>query len=208
VLKASTAAVAGSGDLLGLDLRRTELHRLDPRRIEAAVADGRAAGFATGRAEALAEARAEAEREREHLLAEGRADLERLLATTEQAVADATARLAAMDGALADRASEVAFALAEAIVGRELQLASDPGRDAVRRALAHVPDDLEVTVHLNPDDATAIAGGLPAGRSVTVVPDPAMTRGDCIAVAGSTTVDARIATALDRARAVLLDGQP
>jgi flagellar assembly protein FliH len=99
-----------------------------------------------------------------------------------------------------------AFTLAEAVVGRELALAVNPGRDAVARALALSPDGVELTLRLNPDDAAVLdADSLPAGRAVTVIADATLAAGDCVADAGWSHIDARIGTALDRVRAVLED---
>jgi flagellar assembly protein FliH len=64
-------------------------------------------------------------------------------------------------------------------------------------------------VRLNPDDYRNIMGSATdadynyEGRPVHLRPDPALRPGDAVAEAGSTTVDASIASALQRAREAL-----
>ncbi len=102
-------------------------------------------------------------------------------------------------------ALRAAYEIAEAIIGRELELATDPARDAVNRAFALLPVTTDVVLRLHPDDARALADAQDwtQGRSVHVVVDPSLAQGDCMADAGSTHVDARIGAALERVRAVL-----
>ncbi|MBT8226107.1 MAG: flagellar assembly protein, partial [Dactylosporangium sp.] len=103
-----------------------------------------------------------------------------------------------------------AFALAESIVGRELTTATDPGADAIARALAAVPSGGRVTVRLSPQDLATVAEteGLAGelaigGRDVTVLADPALAPGDAMAECDATTVDARVLPAIARMREVL-----
>ncbi|MDQ2650649.1 MAG: flagellar assembly protein FliH, partial [Actinomycetota bacterium] len=158
------------------------------------------AGMADGRAAAAEQAAA--------VLSATRARLERLLQSTEAELAASEAHHRASLDQLADRAAELAFAIAEAVVGRELAIAVEPGRDAVARALAAAdPGDTEVVVRLNPIDAQGLGtDDLAAGRPIIVVADDAVAPGDCLARVGATTIDARIGAALDRVRAVLVGG--
>lgn len=103
-----------------------------------------------------------------------------------------------------------AFALAEAVVGRELACAVEPGLEAIARALSAAPSGGPVTVRLCPADLATITGtgGVAgqiemAGRNVLVVTDPVLRPGDAVAQCDTTTVDARIGAALDRIREVL-----
>jgi flagellar assembly protein FliH len=195
-----TSAPATPPGVLGLDLAAAGLARLDPSRIDQAVAEGRAAGYAAGQESA----RLALQSAREDLLADYEARLAAVVRSSEAAVADALSGVEAVADAAARVTAGAAFAVAEAIVGRELVLATEPGRDAVARALALAPERVELTLHLHPDDAAALATDqLPAGRSITVVADPSVDVGDCVADAGWARVDARISTALERVRAVL-----
>lgn len=126
---------------------------------------------------------------------------------------------------LADAEASVASAavdLAEAIVGNVVR-ASRPAHDAtvadgpdgqgsreariasgaeatVRRALASVDRTVPVAVRLSPADAARVAGlDLP----VPVVADGALRDGDAVVDLPDGMLDARIATALDRARTAL-----
>jgi flagellar assembly protein FliH len=207
VLRAADVAAAATTpvDVLGIDLRPEGLRRLDPQRVDRAVAEGRAAGYEAGLAAGLAEGRAAAAEQAAVERAATRTRVQRLLESTEAALVDGERRQQAALDALADRAAELAFAIAEAVVGRELTTAIDPGRDAVARALAVVePGDDEIVVHLNPADVEALAtDSLPGGRRVVVEADEAIAPGDCVARVGASTIDARMATALARVRAVL-----
>lgn len=98
-----------------------------------------------------------------------------------------------------------AFEVAEAIISRELALAADPARDAVNRAFALLPIAEDVVLHLNPADIDALAAAhdWQQGRTVQLVADTSLARGDCVADAGPRRVDARISAALERVRAVM-----
>ncbi|HZP30984.1 MAG TPA: FliH/SctL family protein [Acidimicrobiia bacterium] len=100
---------------------------------------------------------------------------------------------------------QMAFELTELLLGRELELAQNAGRDAVARALAVTPEASAVTVRLNPHDAALVGdlGDLAGGRPLTVVADPQVAPGDCLADADTTRIDATLAGALDRVRRAL-----
>lgn len=202
------ARVDAATGLLGLALDRDGLGQLDPRRIEDAVADGYRTGYEAGRQAGEEAGRAAAaasiEAERRQRAAEWAA----LLSAAAAAVEDGRRQLAEVADALAERSAEAAFRLTEVLVGRELALATNPGVDAVARALAAAPTGVALDLHLHPGDAADLdleaVEALAGPRDVTVVPDPAVTPGGCRAVAGTTEVDADLARALDRVRAVLL----
>jgi flagellar assembly protein FliH len=169
-------------------------------------------GFDAGYADGLLQGRAEAE---QALAAERAADQERLRERIEELIGardvllSAAARLESRQtAALADVEEMVlraAYDVAEAIVGRELKLAADPVRDAVSRAMSLVPIEAAVVLRLHPEDAALLdlTAEWTRGQEVHVVADRSLERGDCIADAGPTRVDARIAAALNRVREVL-----
>lgn len=172
---------------------------------------GRAAGFTAGYAAGAREADREAEVAREAAacdfadaagaqLVEHQRALTALAAAakaanqrTEPVVADAEAAL-----------FTAAVSLAEAVLERELADADDSAKAAVFRAL-HAPGDMPlVRVRLNPDDLVAITRlGVPEG--VTFVADMTLGPGDAISEHPAGMFDARIGSALDRARDALRD---
>jgi flagellar assembly protein FliH len=172
-------------------------------RIEAATAEGYREGYQQGlnqgRAEGLAAARAAGTEQRQ-----------RLVAVTE-ALSRAAEEMNRRDLAAADsigtQVVDLAFRLAEAVLARELAVATSPGRDAIARALAFAPTSHEAVVRLHPDDALVVGdlGALEAGRHVTVVSDAGVERGGCVLETGEARVDAQLGAALARARAVLED---
>jgi len=116
------------------------------------------------------------------------------------AQADALARVEAM-------IPEIAFELTELMLGRELAVTQNPGRDAIIRALSLTPDNGgPVTVRLNPRDAELVGdlGDVAGGRPLNIVADVQIGPGDCIAEADSARIDATLAAALDRVRKALL----
>lgn len=99
------------------------------------------------------------------------------------------------------QATELAFSLVEGILGRELELAADPGADAVRRALALLPEETVATVRLHPDDLAGAAGSL-CPEGARLVGDPSLRRGDAILDTVGAVIDARVSTAVARVREV------
>lgn len=200
VLRGADSQCGTSKDALGLDLGDDALRRLDPKRVEEAVAEGRATGYAQGWQAGLVAGQTAAAAE----LASVREQLALVVGRAAQTIETNLEQADAEWSDLTSQATTLAFAVVEALVGRELALAADPGADAVRRALASVPGGTELVLRLNPDDAAALATEtLPNDRECTVVADASLSRGDCVAEAAVTKVDARIASALDRVRAVL-----
>ena len=209
VLRRSNAAPAEpSAALLSLDLAGPGLARLDPARIDEAVAEGYAAGFDAGKAAGLEAGRRAAAGEMEQASAVHAARLAGIVAKSEAAIRELVAAVVTASAEAASATTAAAFTIAEAVVGRELQVATDPVRDAVTRALALAPEGMELRLRLDPSDAADLdVASLPADRAIVVVPDASVAPGDCVAEAGWTRVDARIAEALDRVRSVL-EGAP
>jgi flagellar assembly protein FliH len=112
-------------------------------------------------------------------------------------------------GELRDAVLTAAVELTETLLGRELAVATEPGMDALRRALDLLPNGRPVTVRLHPTDASVVRDALAAmpagelGRDVLVVADPAIEPGGCVADCDATRVDAQLSTALARVREVL-----
>jgi flagellar assembly protein FliH len=186
----------------------------------------RAAGYAAGWAEGKRDATAAAERalferraadERAH--EEMTAAYDSALAALEAAAAGLERTVAPVAAELADAVVDAALELAEAVIGRELTVATEPGRDALRRALTIAPVGRPVTVRLHPDDHRTLVerrdddrrqrdrddrGDRRDGdRPVTLVADPSLMPGDAVAETDATVVDARLSSALARAKEVL-----
>lgn len=200
----------GSAGVLGDAVTEAILGGLAERSYAAARAQGYATGWAEGRRVALARAAEESEAVRRSAeLVQARRDAEhrQALAALDAAVTQLEGRTAAALEELAGHTVQAALALTEAILGRELATATDPGADALRRAMALVDPTADVTVRLHPADRDpvnpAALHGLDDGRTVTIVADPTVQRGDAVAETEHTYVDATVATALARVREVL-----
>lgn len=180
--------------------------------VAAARAQAREEGFARGYAEGAEAARRESTALLDHELAlvrerdEARNDaVSRAIAVLSQASQELAARQVIALQDIEEFLLGAAFDLATTLLGRELEIADAPVRDAVRRALAVLPADLVVTVVVHPVDV-AVLGDLDAvagGRSVRIVSDPGIEPGSCVADAGATHVEASLAAALDRVRQVI-----
>lgn len=187
---------------------RTFASTFDVRRVgipedllDEALQAARVEGYDAGRAEAFEAAELE--------LRERRAAQQESIDDARHALETATTGMIAMqsslDARLADRVGDVAFAVAEALVGRELATATDPGRDAIARALALAPARVAVTVRLHPDDLGhgGGLGGDEAGRNLSLVGDPTLSRGDSVVELDTGEIDASIGAALERVRRAL-----
>ena len=96
----------------------------------------------------------------------------------------------------------------EALVGHELAVAADPGRDSLARALALDPTKEPAVARLHPGDVSRLGdpGGIGGGREVTVVADPSVAPGDAVVEVGPSRIENRLEEALARVRAVLAGG--
>lgn len=211
------AAVSDLPRLVAGRPRQTGNHALDAIRtagwdegFDSGRAQGAEDGYVAGFEQGLAEGRAAGHREGlETAQAEARRQIEARVADSLDAldvgVADLAGREAVTFAEVEATAVDLAIALAESILDREVATADDPGRDALRRALALAPDHDELVAHLHPDDLEALGevSDLAPGRALTLVSDPSTRRGGCLVAAGAARLDARIDTALERAREAL-----
>ena len=136
-----------------------------------------------------------------------RADLERARAALLLARVQLDAQRAEALAVAEDEIAALAFSVAESVLQRELELAAEPGREAVARALALVPAEADVIVRLHPDDASQVGPIADESRRVVIVADPAIERGGCIADAGACRIDTQVGTALARVRSILCTGE-
>jgi flagellar assembly protein FliH len=184
--------------------------------VERARTAGRTAGYAEGWAQgqqaaavAAHAARDQAEAAHHAFEARRQAALDSVLAAVGQAVARLDARIVPTLNDLQETVLASALELAEAVIGRELELAQNGGLDAIHRALAMAPPTGDVRVRLHPNDyrnlLTTDTGGefTYEGRVIRMQPDPGLQPGDAVAECGPTTIDATIDAAMARVREVL-----
>jgi flagellar assembly protein FliH len=163
-------------------------------RIEAARAEGYAAGYEAAKAEAAAG----------HEAARA-AQLARVSDALVAAAASAAVARGEMVRELEAEAVHLAFELAEAIVRRELTLSRCVSVEALRRAIGLVPHGEDVLVRVHPGDVVdpeSLAALLPEA-AVKVVSDPTIEAGGCVVEAGPCRIDAQIGPAIERARSLL-----
>lgn len=193
-------ALADLGALSGAARRA-----LNPAVVEEAQAAGHAAGYERGRAEGHEAGRQEALAEAAGI----RVAFAEASTAALGALAEARAALAVREtrslAEIEDAVVAAAFDLATALVGRELELASSPGRDALSRALALVLDQERALARLHPDDVATLGdhADLAPVRDITVVADPTVERGGCILEVGEGRIDAQLGSALARVKQVL-----
>jgi flagellar assembly protein FliH len=211
LVRGAAAADLPAAPLEGLldPLQRSGLDEL------AAVArqDARAEGYAVGWAQGRRAAEEAAHREAAAAAAERAQFAQRSQSSLLSALRALTAAADALEARAVVPASELSaalvagsFELTQALLGRELTLARDPGLDAIRRALVLLPENRPVTARLHPDDASATRGALAEaslGRDVLIVADPTVERGGAVVDCDATRVDAQLGPALERVREVL-----
>ena len=197
------AELPTAGSAGATELARTVLGEVAERARAEAHAQGYAVGWARGRRAAAAEAaaaaastqaaaaEAEARREAEHRAAV--AALLEAAAALRDAVDQTCDRVAS-------QGTDLAVALTETLLGRELAVMTDA--DVVRRVLAVRPGPT-ATVRLHPSVASSLAAGDLVAAGLAVVPDDSLERADAVVECDGTVTDLGIAAAMDRIRDVL-----
>jgi flagellar assembly protein FliH len=209
-----TVAESAAAAQFGVDLRRQV--PMDSEPIERAKQQARTAGYAEGWAQGRRAAAVEAEAAAARARAIEQAHDQRRAAALAQAVNALGRAMTGLETQLMPTMHELqeavlahAFELAEAIIGRTVDDPEGRATDALRRAMNAAPDQGEILVNLHPDDYRSLVGTATEadynyeGRAVHLRPDPALRPGDAVAETGSTTVDASIAHAVQRAREAL-----
>lgn len=140
---------------------------------------------------------------------DARADLSFALTALHEAIEDLHRRDAAGIATLADETVSLALAIAESVIGRELATATDPGRDALVRALAMAPDRGPAVARFHPDDAERLGdvAAISGGRPIELIADAAVERGGCIVDVGPARIDGQLGAALERVRAELASAE-
>lgn len=184
-------------------------HRAEQERARRrGYAEGHAAGFRAGIAEADAARRAaEADQaERERVRAE---DVAAAIAALHAAARSLTAREAELESAATTQVLSHAIDLAELILAAELSDAATAAAAAARRALSATAAETARRLRMHPDDVRILSAEHGDGvADLALVADDTLARGDAVAELAHGVIDARVATALDRARRALAEGTP
>jgi flagellar assembly protein FliH len=178
-----------------------------PTTTDAAARDrGYAAGYAAGarRAEEVMALRLA---QLEQHARENQAYAAEQLAAAVALLAEASAALSRTVLPILEEAESTLFAaacdLAETVLGGELATGDTSARAALKRLLGHVDSGSIAVIRMNPVDIDLL--GEDAGPSgVFLEPDSSLARGDAVAELPVGIIDARINSALDRARKELL----
>ncbi len=194
-LDLSTYVIAGSQSIVS------------PEMIGSAIESGYRDGWDQGFNEARTAVEQAADDERDAWLQEQGRRLGSALDALASAVVEFQIRRTLDLTNLEGRVATAAFDLAAALLGRELELTRSPGRDAVARALALAPPNESLVVRLNPADVETLGSieDLLPGRRYKVLSDPSIESGGCLLDAKDCQVDARLTTAIARARQAMLD---
>ena len=209
-----TVAESAAAARFAIDLRREVPPDSPPveRAKQAARTAGYAEGWAQGQRAIALEAKAAADRslavEQAHDQRRG-AVLAQSVNALGRAITNLEAELMPTMNQLQEAVLTHAFELAEAIIGRAVDDPEGRGADALRRAMNAAPEQGAIVVSLHPDDYRNLVGAASdgdyhyQGRPVHLRPDPGLQAGDAVAETGTTTVDASIAAAVQRAREAL-----
>lgn len=197
----------GGSSVLGDVTTEHALGRLAERAVQAGRAQGYAQGWAEGRRTGEAEAAAAASRVSQQVAQDERTRQQAHAVSVralESAARELQARFEEACSVVEARVVDAALQLAQAIVGRELAVATNPGSDAVRRLLRVLPHEATTfTVRLHPEDVGRLDPVLLEEFSASVVPDPDLAPGDAVAETDTMVIDAAIDAALARVRGVL-----
>jgi flagellar assembly protein FliH len=174
--------------------READLESIALERV-AAVRRGYDEGYADGLARAAADA-ADVRVEESRRAEATRSTLSRVVTAVQERDVQLRAELQAA-------APKLAFELVEALLARELVLSTNPGYDAVVRALALDEGVQPVRVRANPVDVDALTD-IGIGRVTSVEPDPTVEPGGALVEIGKAAIDGQLGPALERVRHVLL----
>jgi flagellar assembly protein FliH len=172
---------------------------------------GHSSGYAAGLRAAETEYRKKVEQLETGFAARAerqRAEAEHVLGVLHSAVQALHARYAPVLSAAEDVLAAAAIELAEAVLGQELSDGETSARSALARALAGAPAEEIITVRMNPADLAVLAGTDISTAGATLTADPDLAPGDAIAVLPDGFLDARLSTALARAKQALTKENP
>lgn len=165
-------------------------------------AEGHAEGFRAGSAKASA-LQQEAERQQTLREASAAADVEAALAALQAAVYSLGDRESELVAAGQEQVLRLAIDLAQLIIIGDLSDSGASAATAARRALAETQKREVREVRLHPDDWHTLQNSPQSLIGLTLVADDSLNRGDAITVLEHGHIDARIASACERARRVV-----
>ena len=203
-----TSPFAAGGLAIDPRLTAPHLQQILADAVCQATVRAQADGFSTGQAHGLAAATDRAARqarldEQDRQSQEDRRQDEHAAALQTLLRAAEAFRTAEATGVaqIEDVVVDLALRLARAVLDRELAVSASPGAEALARALKLAPPGAEVVARLNPADLIGVSSEQHPG--VTLVGDPGVEPGGCIAEGAGRRIDAQIREALARAAAVL-----
>ena len=170
----------------------------------AASAQGYSVGWAQGLRRAAEATRAEAEAAARAIAEDStrrQAEHDAAIAALTRAASELQSALATITARVEVQATELAWALTEELVGREVQAAT--GADVVRRVLALSPEGPVARVHLHPDHLAHAAVTDLVTRGIRVVGDATMGRADAVVEVEDHALDLRVESAMSRVRQAL-----
>jgi len=110
---------------------------------------------------------------------------------------------------------KLAIAVAEKIIGRELETGRETIADMVKRAVAKAADREELTVRVNPDNMDSVINAkedivrsIKGVGKIKVLADPAVSPGGCVVEGSSGMVDARIESQVAEIEQALAEVNP
>jgi flagellar assembly protein FliH len=132
-------------------------------------------------------------------------ELERAIATLHAAARSLGDRERELTSAAQEQVLSCAIELAELIIVGELSDAGASAAASARRAIAGV-DPTEIReVRLHPDDLRTLQASADGLAAFALIPDDTLARGDAVATLDHGHIDARIGSALERARLALTE---
>ncbi|MCC3280287.1 MULTISPECIES: FliH/SctL family protein [unclassified Arthrobacter] len=187
----------------------TALGAADEAQLNAQVeARGHAAGYAAGLRAAAADTellRRTLQEQYEDEMRRGQERVNRSLAALNAAVFSLEGRTVALMTEMQDTLAAAAMDLAEALLRRELADDDASARSALARALEGVDTDLVQRVRMHPVDLAALDEDTLRRARVDFVGDPSLPRGDAVTEFPDGYLDASLSSAVERARAALLE---
>jgi flagellar assembly protein FliH len=104
-----------------------------------------------------------------------------------------------------DAIISAAFEIAQSVVQHELLSMTEPGAEAIARAMQLAPARGELVVRMNPQDVETLntTNFSSTTRTVLIAPDQTIELGGCIVDAGNTQIDARFSAVFANVRSAL-----
>jgi flagellar assembly protein FliH len=185
-------------------LARTVLGEVAEEARAQAYEEGYAIGWARGRQDgrtAAATAAEQAEQQRQQSEARREAEHQAAITALRQAAQQVRGLLTELCTSIEEQGTELAWALTETLLGREISVVTDG--DVVRRVLAVLPGSPTATVRLHPQVAGSVDAKELLDVGVVIVPDTALAPADAVVEAEGSVTDLRIGSAMERLREVL-----